>query len=113
MTARLKAGIWVRAYIRRCEVGGASAFVVAKGDETAGAVLIKVNRLGEGCEVFTASAGLDGERRWLIGTGPAPVAEPEADDYIARQRRYDPDLWVIEVEDTEGRHFLDEPVDRH
>lgn len=111
MAARLKSGIWVRAHIRRCEVAGVSAFVVAKGDETAGAVLIKVNRLGGGCEVFTPSTGLDGERCWLAGTGPAPVAEPEADAYITRQRGYDPDLWVIEIEDREGRHFLDDPVD--
>ncbi|MHA1537171.1 MAG: DUF1491 family protein [Alphaproteobacteria bacterium] len=111
MTARLKAGIWVRAHIRRCEVAGAPAFVVAKGDESAGAVLIKVNRLGGGCEVFTASTGLDGGRRWLNGTGAAPVAEADADAYIARQRGYDPDLWVIEIEDREGRHFLDEPVE--
>ena len=47
MTARLKAGIWVRAHIRRCEVAGVSAFVVAKGDETAGAVLIKVGTLDD------------------------------------------------------------------
>lgn len=111
MTARLKSGIWVRAHIRRCEVAGVSAFVVAKGDETAGAVLIKVNRLSGGCEVFTLSTGLDGERRWLAGTGAVPVAEPEADAYITRQRGYDPDLWVIEIEDPEGRHFLDDPVD--
>ena len=111
MTARLKAGIWVRAHIRRCEVAGAAAFVVVKGDETAGAVLIKVNRLGGGCEVFAPSTGLDGERRWAAGTGAAPVDEPEADAYIARQRGYDPDLWVIEIEDRDGRHFLDDPVD--
>lgn len=111
MTVRLKAGIWVRAHIRRCEVAGVPAFVVAKGDETAGTVLVKVNRLGGGCEVFTPRTGLDGERRWLAGTGPAPVAETEADAYIARQRGYDPDLWVIEIEDRTGRHFLDEPVD--
>jgi hypothetical protein len=111
MTARLKSGIWVRAHIRRCEVAGAAAFVVAKGDESAGAVLIKVNRLGGGCQVFTPGTGLDGERRWAAGTGPAPVAEPEADAYIARQRGYDPDLWVIEIEDRDGRHFLDDPVD--
>jgi len=110
MTARLKSGIWVRAHIRRCQVAGVPAFVVAMGDESAGAILIKVNRLGDGCEVFVARTGFDGEREWLAATGPEPVAETQADDYIARQRKFDSDLWVIEIEDQAGRHFLDEPV---
>ena len=111
MRARLKSGIWVRALIRRCQAAGGAAFVVRKGDESAGSILVKVNRLGAGCTVFAPTTGGDGERRWLGGTGAEPVSEQSADAYIERQARYDPDLWVIEIEDRDGRHFLDEPVD--
>lgn len=111
MHTRLKSGIWVRALIRRCQVAGGAAFVVRKGDESAGSVLVKLNRLGAGCTVFSPTTGPDGERRWRDGTGPEPVSEQHADAYIDRQASYDPDLWVIEIEDRDGRHFLDEPID--
>lgn len=111
MTPRLKAGIWVRALIRRIEVAGAAAFVVRKGDETAGVVLVKLNTLdGQAC-VLSPSTGLDGDRLWLRATGPVAVPDADAEAYIARQLKVDPDLWVIEIEDRDGRHFLDEPVE--
>ena len=108
--ARLKAGLWVRAHLRRAETEGAAAFVVRKGDETAGVVLIRLNRLDGTATVLTPTTGMDGNREWLRGTGPEPVADAEADAYVERQLKYDPDLWVIEIEDREGRHFLDEKV---
>ncbi len=49
---------------------------------------------------------MSGERRWLM---LAEGGEAEVDAVIGRQRGYDPDLWVIEVEDRAGRHMLDEP----
>lgn len=107
---RLKAEIWVKALIRRCEVGGASAMVVRRGDATSGIVLVKVNSLDRTAKVYTPARAGDGSLIWLAGTGPAPVAESDADAYIERQRKFDPDLWVVEIEDREGRHFLQEPV---
>lgn len=109
MTARLRAGIWVRALIRRAEAAGAAAFVVRKGDETAGTVLVKVSTLDGRASVLSPSMALDGGRLWLRGTDGAADAEAEA--YIARQLKVDPDIWVIEIEDSEGRDFLDEPIE--
>lgn len=108
---RLKAEIWVQAHIRRCSALGIPVFVVRRGDSTAGVVLIKLNTLGDGCTVFSPTRRGDGERIWLRATGAEPVAETEADAYIARQLNFDPDLWVIEIEDREGRHLLDAPVE--
>ncbi len=108
MQPKLKAEIWVKAYMRRCEASGAAAFVVVHGDDTAGIILIKLNRLDGTATVLSPSRDGEGELIWLRATGPDPVAEGEADAYISRQRRYDPDLWVVEVEDREGRHFLDD-----
>jgi hypothetical protein len=111
MTPRLKAGIWVRALIRRVEAAGAAAFVVRKGDETAGVVLVKLSTLNGQASVLSPSTGLDGGRLWLRATGAAPVEDADAEAYIARQLSFDPDVWVIEIEDRAGRHFLDEPVE--
>ncbi len=105
---RLKARLWVHAAIRQCSVLGIPAVVVRKGDDDAGAVLVKLNRGAAGCEVFSQVRDGLGQPAWLRATGPEPVAEDRADAYIARQRDNDYDLWVLEVEDRDGRApFLD------
>jgi hypothetical protein len=109
---RLKAEIWVKAYLRRCRVDGADAVLVRRGDEDAGAIYIKVSRLDGTALLFgPAPAGLDEareDRRWqpcLKGEAPA---EADADAYLERQLRFDSDIWIVAVEDRAGRHFLDD-----
>jgi len=111
MRPRLTADFWVKAHIRRLAGRDIPAMLVRRGDATAGAVLIKINLLDGRARVLSSATGLDGNRLWLSATGPEPVPEPEADAYIGRQIGRDPDLWVVEVEDREGRHLLDDPVD--
>ena len=101
--ARLKAKLWVQAAVRTCLSQNIAAVVARKGDEDAGAVLIKQNRLGDGFRVLTQVRALEGEAAWMAGTGPDWVDEAAADAYIARQVDRDWDLWVIEIEDRQGR----------
>lgn len=107
----LSTDIWVSALIRRAELAGAFAVVARKGDPRAGAVLVKVlNRSDNTARLYSEATRLDGERVWMQ---PAPSdQEPELDRYIERALRIDPDLWVVEIEDKQGRHFLTEPVER-
>lgn len=106
---RLKSEIWVKAYIRRCQVEGAPAVVVRRGDSDAGVILIKIARLDGTADLYgPAPAGYqgdDGERRWMPFAEVKPESDVEA--LIERERRLDSDLWVIEVEDRSGRSFLD------
>ncbi|MEO1562672.1 MAG: DUF1491 family protein [Pseudomonadota bacterium] len=106
MTARLTSDLWVSAYRKRLELLNIPCFVVAKGDATAGAVLVKVNRLTGDAGLFQRTFDSDGERVWMT---LVDGAEADVDATIARQRGFDPDLWVLEVEDREGRHLLDDP----
>lgn len=103
---RLTARFWVDAYLARLRLRDIPAFVTAHGDDTAGAVLVKLNTLDGRAVLFQRGFDLDsGARRWAeLSRG----AEAEVDAAIARQRGFDPDLWVIEVEDRQGRHLLDE-----
>ncbi len=101
--ARLKAKLWITATVRACQAQGMTATVVRKGDEDAGAVLIKQNLRGGGFRVLTQVRTAEGNLAWLRGTGPDAVTEQQADAYIARQVDRDWDLWVIEIEDRDGR----------
>jgi hypothetical protein len=105
---RLKSAIYVQALVRRCETAGASAYLVRRGAEEAGAVFIKLNRLDGTCTVL--SPARRGEE--LVWTRPLgeSTAEPQAAEYFARQLRFDPDIWIVEIEDREGRTFVDEPI---
>ena len=104
---RLTADIWVSAYLRRLQLADIPAFVTAKGDKTAGAVLIKLNTLDGKAQAYQRSFDLmTGERAWVV---LAEGDEAEVDAALERQKSFDPDLWVIEVEDRNGRHLLDEP----
>ena len=104
--ARLTSSFWVTAYLTRLRLNEIPAFVVAHGDDTGGAVLVKLNTLDGNARVFQRSFDLmSGDRTWVVlAEGP----EAEVDASITRQRSFDPDIWVIEVESKEGRHLLDE-----
>ncbi|MDF3416184.1 DUF1491 family protein [Sulfitobacter sp. M57] len=103
---RLTARFWVDAYLARLSVYDIPAFVVAHGDDTGGAVLVKLATLDGQAVVFQRSFDLmSGTRQWVeLHKGD----EPDVDEAISRQRGFDPDLWVIEVEDRQGRHLLDQ-----
>ena len=107
----LSTDIWVGALIRRAEIGGAFAVVVRKGDARAGAVLVKVlNRSDGTARLYAEATRKDGERVWM--QPQLTDQEQDLDRYIERAARIDPDIWVVEIEDREGRHFLTEPVEK-
>lgn len=105
----LNTDLWVSALIRRAGIEGANATVVRRGDARAGTVIVKAyNSATREARLFTEAFGQDGERLWIQ---PVKGSESELDAYIERQRGHDPDLWVVEVEDRQGRHFLTERVE--
>ena len=114
---RLKSGIWVAAYLRRCNVEGAFAAVRRRGAEEAGAVFIVINRLDGTATLYgpAPQAVFDeaqpSERIFTaLAGGATPVPEADIQARLAREQKFDPDLWVIEVEEKAGRHFLEHVV---
>jgi hypothetical protein len=107
--ARLKAGIYVKALIRRAEVAGASAYVVRRGAEEAGALFLKLARLDGTCTVLNQARRGEGELVWMKPLGETSD-DAAAAKYFEKQVRYDPDLWIVEIEDREGRAFVDEAI---
>jgi hypothetical protein len=105
----LSADIWVSALLRRVEQAGSFAYIARRGDRNYGSVLVKVLNL-RSRDVYVLREAQKGETTvWMRPV--ETVTEADLDDWIARQVRYDSDLWVVEIEDAEGRHFLTEPVE--
>jgi hypothetical protein len=113
---RLKSGIWVSAYLRRCQVEGAFAAVRRRGAEEAGAVFVKINRLDGTADLFgpAPQSAFDdvhpAERAFCPCLAGQPATEADIETYLAREVRFDPDVWIVEVEDRAGRNFLDNVV---
>jgi len=94
---RIKAGFWVQAALRLGQADGRYGVVIRKGDSDAGGVVV-VLRGHSGMMVLTQIRDGEGNAAWLRGTGEVPVEETAADAYVAKQLRYDPDLWVLEFD---------------
>jgi hypothetical protein len=108
---RLATELWVSALIRRAQLGGAFATVVRRGDDKAGAVLVKLyNPLTREVRLYAQASSGEDEAVWMQ---PKPDAdELELDAYARRQADYDRDLWLVEIEDRQGRDFLTEKLDK-
>jgi len=105
MEARLAAGLLVSALIRRAEEAGGSGMVMSRGDATAGALLIQLAERGRPGPLLERRLDPEGKYRWSP-TGPDDDAERA--DYIARRRRGDPDLWVIELDVADGQALVED-----
>jgi hypothetical protein len=92
------------AHLRQLSAAGVSATVARRGEPTFGTLVLKINLLDGSCRVLSQARDVDGRLGWLSALGGTPVAEADADAYIARAVARDPDLWVVEIEDRHGRH---------
>lgn len=109
---RLKSAIWVAAYIRRCNIEGAYAVVRHRGADEAGAIFVKISRLDGTAALFAPAPQTAFDSAWpaehlFASVLPAVfAADADIEARIARETKFDPDLWLVEVEDRAGRHFL-------
>jgi hypothetical protein len=108
---RVTSALWVGAFVRRCYGDGAIATVARKGAEEAGAILVVVDRLNGTADLYlpaAQSAFDDASPSDRLFQRVLDKAERgEIGERLAKEVRFDPDLWVVEVEDREGRAFLD------
>ena len=109
---RLKTNIWVAAYLRRCQGAGVFGAIRRRGAEEAGAVFVKVALMDGNALLFTPAPQTvyDDSRpieRFFTPVSREPQPEPSVEERLTKEIRFDPDAWIIETEDREGRHFLD------
>jgi hypothetical protein len=111
LVMRLRTDFWVAAYIRRCQMEGAFAVLRRRGAPEAGAIFIKVDNLSGSAALYGPAPQSelgDSQGRLFARLHDAAWIEPaEAEQKLLRQLRFDPDIWIIETEDRQGRAFLD------
>jgi hypothetical protein len=109
---RLKTSIWVAGYLRRCQGEGVFGAVRRRGAEEAGAVFVKLALMDGTAMLFVPApqTAYDDSRpveRAFTPSPPQPVDEPAIEARLAKEIGFDPDIWIVEIEDKAGRHFLD------
>ncbi len=109
---RLKTSIWVAAYLRRCQTASVFGAVRRRGAEEAGAVFVKIALMDGNAMLYVPAPQTvyDDSRpieRFFTPTSPQPIPEQSVEERLAKEIRFDPDAWIVETEDKEGRHFLD------
>jgi hypothetical protein len=104
---RVTSALWVAALVRRCNGAGTFAVVQRRGAEEAGAIFIILDRLTGAADMYgpapqtSFSDGQSGDRLFQkILSDAAPDAVNER---LAKEGRFDPDFWVVAIEDREGR----------
>jgi hypothetical protein len=109
---RLRSDIWVAAYFRRCAVEGAYAVLRRRGAAEAGAFFVRIDRLDGTAALFAPAPQTEVdakgiERVWMRAHKQEWVDPLEVESRLTRELRFDPDIWIVEVEDRDGRSFLD------
>ena len=108
---RLTSTMWVAAYVRRCHIEGAYAVVRRRGSSEAGAIFVVLDRL-DGTQTLFVQAPQsliqDDDTRDRLFVPVESINDGLAvSERLAREQKFDPDLWVVDVEDRQGRHFLE------
>lgn len=104
----LSTDIWVAALVKRAEMAGAFAVIARRGERQFGSVIVKVLNLRTRDAYVLREAQSNDGTVWMRPV--ETLNEADLDAWVARQVRYDPDLWLVDIEDAEGRHFLTEKV---
>ena len=97
MEPRLQSSVLVSALIKRAEAEGGFAVVVAKGDSSAGSILVILVERGGKARFLERVLQPKGSYAWQDG-GEVVVNDEEAKKFLAKRRKFDPDLWILELD---------------
>lgn len=106
----LKASIWISAQVRTCNTQALPAMVRRHGDDDAGSILVRLDRLDGTSVLLSQIRNAEGNRAWLRVLGPEPAPDDKVETYITRRIQDDPDIWVLEIEDRKGMYVADAPI---
>ena len=108
MEARLASSVLATALMRRAEAEGGFATILSKGDSTSGAILVVMLEKGGNPRFLERVLQPDGVYAWQKVGGEAAVNQEDAEKFLARRRKIDPDLWLIELDIPSAERFAAE-----
>ena len=107
---RLPAAVEATGLIRRIEAQGDFAMLLNRGDPDRGALILVVGSRGRHVACLERVLTIDGKYRWQQ-TGPGESAGPgEITDFLAKRRRIDSDIWLIELDIAQAERFIAETI---
>lgn len=106
MSERLPAHLEVSSLVRLAESNGGFAMVLAKGERDAGTILIVTMFRGRDVCLYERMPQLDGTRPFVLTKTQDTEKQQEFDEYIARRRSQDPDIWILEVDIADPARFI-------
>lgn len=111
MSTAVSSSLWVSALVRRANIAGAFSTIARKGDPERGDVLVRVYAAMGDVKLYGRTFSSDDEQTFTRLPEGNPVStEQDCASYIARRIEYDLDIWIVDIEDRDGRHFLTEKV---
>jgi len=115
MALRLRSDLWIAGYLRRATAAGAFVAVRRKGEVSAGAIFIRIDRLDGTGTLFgpapqTLSEDAAGGRVFVRLHGTETIPDEKIEQRLSKETNFDPDCWIIDVEDKAGRSFLDDAL---
>ncbi len=110
MSARLPTKLRVSALIRAAQAAGDFATIIKKGDETAGQLILLARQRNGVIQVYSRTMNSSGDYSWTLAATADRGDERPVDDYLERQQKYDPDLWIIELDTANPERFVDDEL---
>lgn len=106
MDARLPAHLEIGAILRAVQAQGGFGTVIHRGEQDAGTILILTMYRGDQVTLFERMPQLDGSRPFIAAKRENAENPREIDEYVAKRKRQDPDIWVIELDVADGERFV-------
>ena len=103
---RLSSDSWISSYRQHLQLEGIPVYILKKGNSVAGSILIKVSMSGDLAKVYHNVLDAKGDSNWDV---LIEGNHEEIDKSLERQISFDSDLWLLEVEEKEGKCLLDKP----
>lgn len=113
VAARLATGFWVGALRRRVEAAGGFAMVLAKGDPEAGSVLLLLRAEDGSISAISKVNVGDGKTTWQTIFDKRSERDEAVREALEKRRRFDPDLWIIELDIDDPARFIDGDILDH
>ena len=104
-SSRVTSELWISAFRKRLESKAIPIFIVQKGDKVAGAIIIRVSDLRGRSTIFVQSPSVNGDRQWMKHVNGI---DGDIEAFLEKQKRFDKDLWILEIEEPKDSHFLNE-----